>query len=129
VPPYFAGRRSLLGEIEDACVASWERHENGKCQYDSQTRVIYGALGAGKTSFLKHLRDSWECGRFTTAGSDGRTRLGEPPIMLYMQSAVFRDRQRVSMGLIELLAPGSEKKAGVSKSEYKRIESSFSVGL
>ncbi len=129
VPPYFAGRRSLLGEIEDACVASWERHAAGQRQQDSQTKVIYGAPGAGKTALLKHLRDSWECVRFTTAGSDGRTRLGEPPIMLYMQSAVFRDRQRVSMGLIELLAPGSEKKVGVSKSESKRIEGGLSVGL
>ena len=46
-PPYFAGRKRLLSDIEDACSEVWHCHENGLAQIEGSTWMIYGAPGAG----------------------------------------------------------------------------------
>ncbi len=54
-PPYFAGRKEVIADIETICRTMWQRHTAGAPQHKGMTRIIHGAPGAGKTSVLGHL--------------------------------------------------------------------------
>lgn len=106
-PQYFAGRKNIISDIEDACSSSWERHCSGISQGGANTRLYYGAPGAGKTSTLIHLHDEWREGAYITKHSDGTKRSGPAPAMLFSGSGSIMDSlDFFCMKLVDLVNPG-----------------------
>ncbi len=108
-PPYFAGRKKVLSDIEDACAQSWERHIAKGRQRKAATRVIYGAPGAGKTSTLNYLRDCWE-GKpesYATPDKNGAVRPQPVPLVYLLEArSSLDDPNTFCEELANLLAPG-----------------------
>ena len=61
-PPYFAGRKDVIADIEDTCRTMWKNHQAGVTQYKGMTRIIHGAPGVGKTALLGHLASGMAAG-------------------------------------------------------------------
>ena len=99
VPPYFAGRRNLLQDIESVATRCWTAWQDGQKKTPGATRVIHGAPGAGKSSILRHLERSW-------TGPGG----GAPTMLRLEAPAMFSNRQVLARKLIEILRPGSGEK-------------------
>ena len=108
-PPYFAGRKKVLSDIEDACAQSWERHIAKGRQRKAATRVIYGAPGAGKTSTLNYLRDCWEgeVESYATPDKNGAVRPQPVPLVYLLEAgSALDDPKRFCEELANVLAPG-----------------------
>ena len=106
-PQFFAGRKDIISDIEDACSSCWEYHSTGGSQDGATTRLIYGAPGAGKTSTLVHLHDEWAQGTYITKCSDGSRRKGPAPVMLFSGSGAIMDRlEKFCVNLVNLVEPG-----------------------
>ena len=108
-PPYFAGRKKVLSDIENACAQSWERHIAKGRQRKAATRVIYGAPGAGKTSTLNYLRDCWEgeSESYATPDKNGAVRPQPVPLVYLLESgSALDDPKRFCEELANVLAPG-----------------------
>ena len=58
-PPYFAGRKDVIADIEHTCRAMWDNHRTKALQNRGITRFIHGAPGAGKTSLIGHFNRRW----------------------------------------------------------------------
>ncbi len=107
-PPYFAGRKKVLSDIEDVCAQSWGRHIGGKGQREATTQVIYGAPGAGKTSTLKYLKDCWKGKSYATPDASGAVRPQPVPVVhLLKASSPLDDPKDFCRNLANVLAPGS----------------------
>ena len=106
-PPYFAGRKDILKDIESTCTAIWQLHENRGFQRLAPTRLIYGAPGAGKSSTLAHLQDEWLAGRHVTTLADGSARSAPVPVMLNSKDGhIFNRLDSFCKELVDLVAPG-----------------------
>ena len=108
-PPYFAGRKKVLSDIEDACAQSWERHTAKGRQRKAATRVIYGAPGAGKTSTLNYLRDCWkgESESYATPDENGAVRPQPVPVVYLLEArSPLDDPKRFCKELANVLSPG-----------------------
>ena len=123
-PPYFAGRKHVLGDIEDLCENLWRLHRLPRpIGFSGQTRVIYGAPGAGKSSTLQHLRDEWNKGRYATRRRDKSERSEPVPVMMYSGAGkIFNDLEDFCRDLIKVAAPDNEFElhAAVSETVRKR---------
>ncbi len=105
-PPYYAGRKRMLADIESTCTEIWQRTTHGQSQLKGATRLIYGAPGAGKSSTLIHLHDEWLAGRYAATHRDGTHRQGSTPIMLYSGDGhVFDFAPEFCQTLIGLVDP------------------------
>ena len=105
-PQFFAGRRKIIANIEDACSLSWEYHSAGYSQLGLAIRHLYGAPGAGKTSTLVHLQDEWAQGFYITKNSDGTKRKEPAPAMLYSGcGGVLDSIETFCIRLVELVEP------------------------
>ncbi len=130
-PPYFAGRKKVLSDIEDACELSWEMHRTkGAGQPEATTRVIYGAPGAGKTSTLKYLRDCWEGKSYATADESGAARQQPAPrVYLLKASSRLDDPKEFCRKLANVLAPGSGSALLDAVSRTERMGTDLNLGL
>ena len=109
-PPYYAGRKEILSNIEDACTSIWRCHHEQTQQPKGQTRLVYGAPGAGKSSTLMHLRDVWCQDRFATSDRDGSARTGPTPVMMYIcDGTFFNSIEGFCDLLVNTVAPGRSK--------------------
>ena len=125
-PPYYAGRKKILSNIEDACTSIWRCHQRQAPQTKGKTRLIYGAPGAGKSSTLMHLCDIWRQDRFATNDCDDSVRTGPAPVMMYIGAANDID----SIGefceiLVDTVAPRRRKE--LPKSIRKSVRKSGGV--
>jgi len=66
-PPYFAGRKDVIADIESVCRTMWQNHLAKAPQNKGMTRIIHGAPGAGKTSLIGQLERRWSRGVMTPA--------------------------------------------------------------
>ena len=64
--PFFAGRKGVIGRVEDACARALEDCIGGKGA-KGRTWLIQGAPGAGKTSLLDYLAERWRSAGGKTA--------------------------------------------------------------
>ncbi len=81
-PPYFAGRKEVIADIETVCRTMWQRHTAGAPQHKGMTRIIHGAPGAGKTSLLGHRKQQWSQSRGRPVAGTG-----PKPRMLFLSGA------------------------------------------
>lgn len=129
-PPYFAGRTEIISDIEDACEISWLSHLGQVPGTKEATRVIYGAPGAGKSSTLAYLKNTWPDGSYITNHADGSKRSGPAPVMLYSGSGHLMDTVAgFCEYLLNLVAPGSGDELLATSSETRRVSGGFSGGL
>ena len=128
-PPYFAGRKRLLSDIEDACMAVWRRHENRLAQIEGSTWMIYGAPGAGKSSVLKYLRYAWQQGAFMTLDAAGRERSTPTPAMLYCDSSELYSLEEFCEKLADFVSRDQAKNLFAQISKTMRVSGSGSVGI
>ena len=121
-PPYFAGRKHVLSDIEDLCENLWRLHRLPRpIGFSGQTRVIYGAPGAGKSSTLQHLRDEWNKGRYATRRKDKSERSEPVPVMMYSGAGkIFNDLEDFCRDLIKVAAPDNEFELYTAVSETVR---------
>ncbi|MCY4541169.1 MAG: hypothetical protein OXB95_02050, partial [Rhodobacteraceae bacterium] len=95
VPPYFAGRRDILADIEARLELMWKRRKGKEPQASGMTRILYGAPGAGKSSTLMHLKRKWDA-----AAKDRKF----APRMLYLPSpGGFKDGEALKVAVAETL--------------------------
>ena len=120
-PPYFAGRKRLLSDIEDACMDVWHCHENGLVQIEGSTWMIYGAPGAGKSSLLKYLQYAWQQGAYMTLDAAGRERPGPTPTLMYFGSTEAYLLEEFFEKLVDLVTQGQTKDVFVKISETMRV--------
>ncbi len=129
-PAYFAGRTDVIADIEDACTLSWLSHLGQAPQMKDATRVIYGAPGAGKSSTLAHLNNTWLDGSYGTTLADGSKRPVPVPVMLYSGSGHLMDTvYEFCEELLNLVAPGSGDELNKTSSEIRRISGRLTGGL
>lgn len=128
-PPYFAGRKRLLSDIEDACMAVWRRHENGLAQIEGSTWMIYGAPGAGKSSVLKYLRYAWQQGAYMTLDAAGRERSTPTPAMLYCDSSELYSLEEFCEKLAAFVSQDQAKNLFAQISKTVRVSGGGSVGI
>ncbi len=120
-PPYFAGRKRLLSDIEDACMNVWHCHENRLTQDKGLTRMVYGAPGAGKSSILEYLRYTWEQGAYMTLDAAGRERPGPTPSLMYFGSAEAYLLEEFFEKLVDVVTQGQTKDVFAQISETLRV--------
>ena len=120
-PPCFAGRKRLLSDIEDACMAVWRRHENRLAQIEGSTWMIYGAPGAGKSSLLKYLQYAWQQGAYMTLDAAGRERSGPTPTLMYFGSAEAYLLEEFFEKLVDVVTQGQTKDVFAQISETLRV--------
>ena len=129
-PPYFAGRETILLDIEKSCVSIWQRHQSNQLQIEGSTRIIYGAPGAGKSSLLKHLRHAWQQDHFVSR-SLAELNLNEPtPAMLFSGAGTILDLETMfCKKLADVVEPGSgnDMFAATTKTLRKTFGASFSL--
>ena len=129
-PPYFAGRRHIISDIEDACNSSWTRFEDDKPQPKAATRVIYGAPGAGKTSTLKFLENRWLHNSYVTPNADGTIRRSPTPLMLFLEDcSALLSPGWICEQLANLLASGKGDSLYSSKNQSVRPGGYIGAGL
>ncbi len=130
-PPYFAGRKKVLSDIEDACELSWEMHRTkGAGQPEATTRVIYGAPGAGKTSTLTYLKDCWKGKSYATADESGAARQQPAPRVYLLQSdSPLDDPEDFCRNLANVLAPGSGSALLDAVSRTERMGTDLNLGV
>ncbi len=130
-PPYFAGRKKVLSDIEDACELSWEMHRaKGAGQPEATTRVIYGAPGAGKTSTLTYLKDCWKGKSYATADESGAARPQPAPRVYLLQSdSPLDDPEDFCRKLANVLAPGSGSALLDAVSRTERMGTDLNLGV
>ena len=120
-PPYFAGRKRLLLDIEDACMDVWHCHENRLTQEKGLTRMIYGAPGAGKSSILEYLRYAWQQGSYITLDAAGCERLGPTPTLMYFGSAEAYLLEEFFEKLVDVVTQGQTEDVFAQISETLRV--------
>ena len=120
-PPYFAGRKRLLSKIEDACSDVWHCHENRLAQNKGSTWMVYGAPGAGKSSFLEYLRYAWQQGAYMTLDAAGCERPGPTPAMMYFGSTDAYSLEEFFEKLVDLVTQGQTKDVFAQISETMRV--------
>lgn len=128
-PPYFAGRKRLLSDIEDACVAVWRRHEIKRTQIKGSTWMIDGAPGAGKSSILEYLRYAWQQGAYMTLDASGRERSGPTPALLNCDSAELHSLDGFCEKLADFVSQGQADKLFAQISKTMRVSGGGSVGF
>ncbi len=129
-PPYYAGRKDILADIEDACAQAWNRHMSDKPQRKATTRLIYGAPGAGKTSTLMHLFHRWGNKEHVTLGSDASVRTTPVPKIAYFQGGpISLDPQYFVETIADLVKSGASAKLLSTVSETKHSEGSFGAWI
>ena len=122
-PPYYAGRKEILSNIEDTCELIWQQHRKQAPQTKGETRLIYGAPGAGKSSTLMHLRDVWRQNQFATNNRDGSARAGPAPVMMYFGAAnSINSIVKFCEILVDTVAP--ERREELPKSIRKSVRKS-----
>ncbi len=120
-PPYFAGRKRLLSDIEDACMDVWHCHENRLTQEKGSTWMIYGAPGAGKSSVLEYLRYTWQQGSYMTLDAAGCERPGPTPTLMYFGSAEAYLLEEFFEKLVDVVTQGQTKDVFAQISETLRV--------
>ena len=128
-PPYFAGRKRLLSDIEDACVAVWRRHEIKRTQIKGSTWMIYGAPGAGKSSILEYLRYAWQQGIYMTLDASGRERSGPTPALLNCDSGELNSLEGFREKLADFVSQGQADKLFAQIRKTTRVSGRGSVGF
>ena len=128
-PPYFAGRRRLLSDIEDACMDVWHCHKNRLAQIEGMTRVIYGAPGAGKSSVLKYLRYAWQQDAYMTLDAAGGERPGPTPAMLYCDSVDLYYLEEFYENLVVFITQDQRNDLFAKFSETMRLGGGGSAGI
>ena len=128
-PPYFAGRKRLLSDIEDACSEVWHCHENRLAQNKGSTWMIYGAPGAGKSSILEYLQYAWQQGAYMTLDAAGRERPGPTPMMLNCDSSELYSLEEFCEKLAAFVSQGQAKKLFAQISKTMRVSGSGSMGF
>ncbi|MXW47478.1 MAG: ATP-binding protein [Gammaproteobacteria bacterium] len=128
-PPYFAGRKRLLSDIEDACMAVWGRHEIKRTQIKGSTWMIYGAPGAGKSSILEYLQYAWQQGAYMTLDASGRERSGPTPALLNCDSGELHSLEDFCEKLADFVSKGQADKLFAQISKTMRVRGGGSVGF
>ena len=96
---------------------------------ESQTHLIYGAPGAGKTTTLGHLRRQWVKGSYVTQIEDGSAREGPTPLMLFRSGTnALANPVLFCQDLANLIVPGIGDKQFSSEHKTRRILDKFNLG-
>ena len=109
--PFFKGRADEIGDIRNLCVRALKSMEIPGKRETSATRLVIGAPGAGKTSFLRHLPVL------------SRDREAGFPLPVFMNSESLCDEGRFVLDLALQVSPG---KAAELRKTYERV---FSAGI
>ncbi|MYJ96012.1 MAG: hypothetical protein F4053_10630 [Proteobacteria bacterium] len=81
LPPVFVGREKIIHDIELISSYCWQRFKRKESGPHKNTRVLYGAPGAGKSATIRYLEREWSKGRHVTRG------LTSPcPLMLHLEA-------------------------------------------
>ena len=98
LPPVFVGREMAIRDIERTASNCWQSFRNRQAGPHKNTRVLFGAPGAGKSSTLMHLERSWP-------GPGG----GAPVMLRLPTPADFVWGPMLAEKLADLLGPGLGK--------------------
>ncbi len=129
-PRYYAGRKDILADIENACALSWELYSSCRPQLKAATRLIYGAPGAGKTSTLMHLFHRWGNKEHVTLAGDASARTTPVPKIAYFQGGpISMSPQYFLKEIIDQVKPGAGARLISPVSETRHSESSFGAWI
>ncbi len=129
-PPYFAGRRDILSEIEKTCISIWQRHESNARQLHGLTRIIYGAPGAGKSSTLENLQHLWSLDFYATIDRTDSTLQEPTPVMLYSaDSQIFDSLELFCKEIIKIAASDTDVNRFAASSETIRKRADVNLSL
>ena len=118
--PFFVGRQSEIGDIENALTQAFQDFTDGVPDpAGGGTRLIYGAPGAGKTALLAHLRTRW------AAAEDAA------PLAVAIRASDLQDQERLARRIVQVADPktyarlretkatGSDGEIGISVPDVK----------
>ena len=107
LPPVFVGREKIIHDIELISSYCWQRFKRKESGPHKNTRVLYGAPGAGKSATIRHLEREWGKGRHVIRGL-----AGPGPLMLHLEAPDdFMDGPLFAERLGNLLGEGLGAKA------------------